>query len=283
MARLSILAALIWCGLGAMAGAEPYPQHQGLFVNDYADVLDAADETSLRDTLADLAKETGIEMTVLTIRSRSDYDPSASIEAFATELFNAWGIGDAERNDGILLLLASDDRELRLELGSAYDQGYDVLAEHIVSRFFVPDLRDGDAARAIRTGTEETIARIARRRAERLPAEALPDAGGGLPGWLPFAVIATIGGLLIARRRIADASYALRRCPSCGRVGMRRVREIAAPASADAQGRGIIHTTCRHCNFREDRDYPITRRQKTGKGGSFGGGRSSGGGATGRW
>src|SRR5690606_18788505 len=112
--------------------------------------------------------------TVLTIATRGDYDPSPSIEAFATGLFNAWGIGDASRNDGILVLVATNEREMRLELGAAYDQGYDVLAQDIVSRFFLPDIRDGDPARGIVGGSGEVMARIARRHAAALPVEALP-------------------------------------------------------------------------------------------------------------
>jgi hypothetical protein len=62
------------------------------------------------------------------------------IESFATNLFNAWGIGDAERNDGVLLLVARDDRLVRIELGAGYDpfdEGrlWTVFNEHILSDF----------------------------------------------------------------------------------------------------------------------------------------------------
>ncbi len=277
----AILVALSW---SAPAGADTYPAHPDLFVNDHARVLDPAAEDGLRATLAALKAETGIEMTVLTIRSRDDYDSSASIEAFATGLFNDWGIGRADRNDGILVLVATADREMRIELGSAYNQDYDVLAQDIIGRFYLPDFRAGDYQSGIVAGTGETIARIARRHAARLPAEALPKTEGGMPGWLPIVAIAVVGGLISARRRIADASFALRRCPSCGRLGMRRGRDILTAATAEAAGRGVERTTCRHCDFHEDRDYTIpTRSASDGGGGGFGGGRSSGGGATGRW
>lgn len=283
MRRFFALAVLVALSLSVSAGAQTYPAHPDLFVNDHAGVLDAAAEDGLRATLGALAAQTGIEMTVLTIRSRDDFDPSASIEAFATGLFNDWGIGRADRNDGILVLVATADREMRIELGSAYDQGYDVLAQDIISRFFLPDFRDGDHQRGIVAGTGETVARIARRHAARLPAEALPKVGGGMPGWVPVVAVAVVGGLIAARRRIADASFALRRCPSCGRFGMRRGRKLVASATGAEEGPGVVRTTCRHCDFREDRNYAIPRKAASRKGGSFGGGRSSGGGATGRW
>lgn len=277
------LVALISLGWMDPARAEVYPAHPDPFVNDLAEVLDQPAEDALRATLDALAAETGVEMTVLTIRSRDDFDASPSIEAFATGLFNDWGIGRAGRNDGILVLVATADREMRIELGSAYDQGYDVLAQDIVNRFFLPDFRDGDYARGIVAGTGETVARIARPRAARLPAEALPTAGGGFPGWLPVLAIALVGGLFAARRRIGDAAAALRRCPSCGRIGMRRGREVIEAATAEAEGRGVIRTSCRHCDFRDDRPYAVPNRAASRKSGSFGGGRSSGGGASGRW
>ena len=283
MRRFFAFAVLAALCLSAPAKAETFPAHSDLFVNDHAGVLDPAAEDGLRATLGALATETGIEMTVLTIRSRDDYDPSASIEAFATGLFNDWGIGRADRNDGILVLVATADREMRIELGSAYGQGYDVLAQDIISRFFLPDFRAGDHQRGIVAGTGETVARIARRHAARLPAEDLPNAAGGVPNWLPVLVVALLGGLIAARRRIVDASFALRRCPSCGRIGMKRKREIIQPRTADADGHGVERTRCRHCDFRDDRTYAIPRLSASRKGGSFGGGRSSGGGATGRW
>ena len=150
MRRFFAFAVLAALCLSAPAKAETFPAHSDLFVNDHAGVLDPAAEDGLRATLGALATETGIEMTVLTIRSRDDYDPSASIEAFATGLFNDWGIGRADRNDGILVLVATADREMRIELGSAYGQGYDVLAQDIISRFFLPDFRAGDHQRGNR-------------------------------------------------------------------------------------------------------------------------------------
>ena len=264
--------------------AEQYPLHRDLFVNDYADVLPDADESRLRDELAALKRETGIEATVLTIGSRQDYDPSPNLETFATGLFNNWGIGDATRNDGLLVLVVAADREMRIELGSGYNQGYDVLAQDMVNRFFLPDFRNGDMARGIVAGTDETVARIARRHAENLPPEALPPATANRfsGAWIPVALFVAFGAFMLLRRRIGDALYRLRRCPNCGRTGLRRVREVVAPPATDEAATGVEHVTCRHCTYRNDRPYRIVSSGSSGSG-SFGGGHSSGGGASGRW
>ena len=262
MRRLFTPLALCLAILGGAADAEPWPARADPFVTDLADVLPAPQEAALRSELQALRAETGVEMTVLTIAARGDYDPSASIETFAAGLFNAWGIGDAARNDGILVLFAARDRELRVELGAAYDQGYDVLAEDIVSRFFLPDIRDGDPARGIVSGSDEVMARIARRHAAALPVEALPPERGRLPGWLPVALIAAGVGALALRRRLGK-----------GRAG--KDAELGAGPGANRRHEG-----------RDDRNDRIPRAGARGDGrkdDGKGGGRSSGGGATGRW
>lgn len=283
IARIVAAAWLLMAVAPAMAVAASVPAPGDLFVNDLADVLTPADEDRLRDELAALKDETGVEMTVLTIRARDDFGDAPSIEALAGRVFDAWGVGDAERNDGILVLVAAEDREMRLQLGAAYDQDYDVLAQDIIDRYFLPDFRDGDLARGIVAGTGETIARIARRHVAGLPAAALPARPGRFPPWLPFVVIVAFGGAMVFRRRIADWSYRWRRCPTCGRRGLHRGREVFAEGTEGVAGRGVVRTACRNCDFREEHTFRPARAGRAGKGGGFGGGRSSGGGATGSW
>lgn len=73
--------------------------------------------------MARLRDETGVEMAVLTIRTRAEFDASPSFAAFAERVFDGWGVGRADRNDAILLVVAAAERKPRLALGAAYDQG----------------------------------------------------------------------------------------------------------------------------------------------------------------
>src|SRR5690606_889190 len=134
--------------------ADPYPASVDLYVNDLAGLIEDGDETALRSDLSALFADTGVEMTVLTIGSRREYDPSPSLEAFATGLFNSWGVGHPERNNGILLLVVRDDREIRVELGAGYNQGYDVYAADIIGRM-TPAFRAGDFSGGIVRATGE--------------------------------------------------------------------------------------------------------------------------------
>ncbi len=104
------LAAALICAAAVVV--EPYPQPQSVLVNDLAEVLPPEVEAWIAASLQGLRDETGIEVTVLTIASRADHDPSASVQAFATATFNAWGVGAQARNDGILVLVVRDDREI---------------------------------------------------------------------------------------------------------------------------------------------------------------------------
>lgn len=103
---------LSWCWWQTAYAQDSYPAWQDFYVNDFADVIDADDEAQIRSLLNNLYDAHDVEATVLTINSIHDYGTGdETIESFATNLFNSWGIGDAERNDGILLLVAIEDRE----------------------------------------------------------------------------------------------------------------------------------------------------------------------------
>ena len=271
--------------------AEPYPRAADPYVTDIAGVISADAEVRLRTMLKTLRDETGVEATVITIPTRAAYNsPATSLEGFATGLFNALGIGNSERNDGVMLLVIPKDHETRLELGAGYDQGYDVLAQDIVSRWLVPGFRNRDYSDAIEMGMQAVADRIARRHAARLAPEPLPARPGEgrehLTNWLIGAAFAAIAGFMLFGRRIGDLTAGFQRCPDCGRRGLHRTRSTLAHAGPGTQGIARVITECRHCNHHDEKDEPIGRAGRSsrgGDGGGFGGGRSSGGGASGRW
>lgn len=282
MHRLSglLLVALLWVG---QVFAQTYPEPGDLYVNDRAALLTDAESAALRQSLADLKETTGVEMTVLTLAERADPAP---IEDYALGLFNAWGIGDRTRNDGILILIVPSERVMRIQLGSAYNQDFDTVAQDIVQRIFLPGLRDGDAAAAILEGTGAVIERIARRKAANLAPQPLADSG--IEAMVPWAVGGLALGLVALRRfwgTIGDAAMRLRRCPSCGRRALSRRRVVAIRPTETMSGLNHVNTRCNACDWHESRDQHVPQRssRNSGRGGGFGGGRSSGGGATGRW
>lgn len=287
MTRLAACLSIVLVFWSYSADAEPYPQSTDLHINDFAEVIDQETETTARVALATLLGETGIEMTVVTIRSRDDFDASASIETFARGLFNDWGVGDAENNDGILVLVATADRETRIQLGSAYDQAYDVIAQDIINTSMVPEFREGRFTEGIENGVIEVIDRIALHLATSSPGAIHPDTKTGLferlDGWLFGLVFVAIAAYGLLRRRVGDALVRFRHCPGCGRRGLRRSHGRHPGPDGTMSDQITTSVTCRHCDYRDDRERRIARQASAKRGRDFGGGRSSGGGASGRW
>ncbi len=269
--------------LPAAALAQSWPVYENTYVNDYANVIEEGAEGRITSALQSLREETGIEATVLTLYTRWGYG-SGSLEDFATGLFNHWGIGNADRNDGILVLVVSEDREMRIELGSGYPKAFNREAQDIIDRVFIPAFKADDFSTGIEDGTAAVISRIARvNYAGEEPAAAAEGGGtaGGIVGGF-FALIAAIIGAAIFGRRITDR---FRKCPQCGERGLHTERTTLESATTSAQGRGEQIVTCSHCGYSATSHYTISRRSRSSSssGGSFGGGSSSGGGASGRW
>ena len=138
-----------------------YPPFLDPHVNDYAEVLDANDAATLRSLLGEFQTETGVQAVVLTVNSVQDYGTGDStIESFATNLFNTWGIGDRTRNDGILMLVAVGDREMRIELGMGYDSSYDAVAQSIIDQQMLPYFRDGNYGQGIVAGANAVVSQF---------------------------------------------------------------------------------------------------------------------------
>ncbi len=191
--------------------ATEYPDYQSIFINDFAEVLDADSENRITELLTAHKQVHNIEMTVVTLPSLAHYQHFGSIESFATGLFNTWGVGNAERNDGVMILVAVADRSLRIELGEGYPKHLDQTAKTIIDEVMVPHFKQQDFAKGIEAGVKESIALLrldAKPHANPTPSE---SSGWSIKGFIAAAVgalMAAFGGKHWFRRRA-------RRCPKC--------------------------------------------------------------------
>jgi uncharacterized protein len=93
----------------------PMPRH---YVEDYAGVIDPADEQSLNVILQELEQKTTVQYIVLTVQSTGP----APIEQFAIELAQGWGLGQKGKDNGLLFVLAAQDRRYRFEVGYGLEE-----------------------------------------------------------------------------------------------------------------------------------------------------------------
>lgn len=279
------VAALVLALWPALAGAQLYPDYNSTTVNDFADILPDDTEAAIAAQLDALRDDTGIEMTVVTLTRQETYDPDATLEEFATGLFNHWGVGNAERNDGIMVLVLPGDRAMRLELGAGYGDAWNDVAEAVVQDAFLPKFREGDYPAGITQGVSATIDVIARPFAANSPPPepAKPAKSGGL-WWLWIFPLGIVGLIFGAKFRSK-----MRKCPSCGKRGGLRIEdETLEAATRTSKGRKERKTTCANCDFAQTAIIAIpmvsaNRSSSSSGSSSFGGGSSGGGGASGKW
>ena len=94
--------------------APEIPDHsEKFYVNDFANVLSDETENHIWQTSKKLDEETGAQIVVTSINNLDGRD----IESYALEMGRQWKIGDNEKNSGLLILIATDDRRLRIEVG----------------------------------------------------------------------------------------------------------------------------------------------------------------------
>jgi len=267
-----------------LAVAETYPDYVSTDINDFANLLSNEEvRERVRDQLITLQQNTGIEMTVVTLPSQDDYAPLLTLEDFATRLFNTWGIGDATRNDGIMVLVIPQDRAMRIELGAGYGRDWDYAAQIIVDRKFLPKFRNEDYQGGIEAGVAAVIERIALPFNEGAPALEVPE-DTSLP-WYSVPIFGGIVLLVASRRVVGDIFTRFRTCPGCGRKGTLRSRRVTVMmATTNMSGRGERTVWCVACDYKSVTTYTISRiRRSSSSSGGFGGGSSGGGGASGRW
>lgn len=296
MMRL-LAAVLLMLGLALPVGAQDLPVPVSTTVNDFAALLTPEDAAALDRALSDLARQTGVQGTVVTL----DSSHGAPLERFATRLFNQWGVGDAARNDGFMLLVLAQDRAARIELGAGYPGDADILAQDIMRSTMLPAFREGAMSRGIRAGTQAVIAHIALPHAQGRGIEAPRESWfERLFPWLFGSawtlILAGMGWQLWRRNR----------CPQCRKRGLETSRAPNSQPQPDGSvliADQAVTRRCPHCGWSETRLAPLASRSfyspagellrqernrayrgsRAGGGGGFGGGSSRGGGASGRW
>ncbi len=165
-------------------------------VTDLTATLAASDKTALEANLQALEARSGVQVAVLLVPTTQP----ESIEQYSIRVVEAWQLGRKGQDDGVLLLVAKDDRKLRIEVGYGLEGRIpDVVAFRIIDQEITPRFKQGDFAGGIRVGTERIAALIEGQESPEAnasnPVPSGPDPFADIPAWLLLAIVA-IGSVL---------------------------------------------------------------------------------------
>ncbi len=153
LGKISVGALAVWSMLFVAPACAEFavPANDG-FVTVFSDsVINATQEADLEQTLSDYKKTTSNEIAILVVKSLS----GADIADTAVQVGRKWGVGGASQNNGILILLSYDDRQIFIATGYGLEGAVpDIVAKGIVERDMLPNFRNGDYYEGFKEGID---------------------------------------------------------------------------------------------------------------------------------
>lgn len=182
----SLVASFGLTGLAQAATAVPQKPTNSPVV-DQANVIDEPTEGRIDSTVKAYEQKTGNQIAVLTIKSLDGED----IEGYSYRVASAWGIGDKTANNGELIVVAVDDRKVRIEVGRGLEPYLtDLQSYRIIQDYMIPEFRSGSYARGIEIGVQKSIDVIGGERLSGTGATAPKKSGmGDIVGMLFYVAI----------------------------------------------------------------------------------------------
>lgn len=179
--------------IAAPAWAQTFPALSGRVV-DQANLLDPAEEQAIAAKSEALEQASGRQFVVATVNSLEGRD----IQDYGYRLGRHWAIGTREKKDGVILLVAPNERKVRIEVGYGLEPILtDALSSLIINRQILPRFKQGDMGGGIVAGADAVIGQIslppeeaAARQKTLLEEE--KDRDGGVPAALIFWIIVVL-------------------------------------------------------------------------------------------
>jgi uncharacterized protein len=154
---MACAALLILCLFSTLAFALDFPPLTGRVVDD-ANVMTPEARGNVAAKLKDLEDKSSIQLVVATVKSLQGSD----IETYANELFRFWKLGEAQKNNGVLLLVAPNEHKVRIEVGYGLEGTLtDALSSVIISSAIVPRFKSGDFSGGIERGVDGIVSVLA--------------------------------------------------------------------------------------------------------------------------
>jgi uncharacterized protein len=206
------LLVLVFCLLPRAVSAQPSPPELTQPVNDFAHVIDAESAREMDRRIRALQQQTGDTIVVATVKT---FQPYASIDEYAVRMFQngGRGVGERGKDNGVLVVVAVDDRQVRIEVGYALEEFVtDGYAGETIRNTILPEFRRNAYGRGLLAGVTRLINRVASARGvtiEDVPAEREPIqppsefSGAALifVGWIVLMILMSIANRRNRRRR----------------------------------------------------------------------------------
>ena len=194
-----LLLALLWLLplLGTWAQGLPPRPNPPRLVNDLAGLMQPGEAQALEQKLVAYNDSTSSQIAVVTVPTLNGNE----IADYAQQLYEAWGIGRKGKNNGILILVAQQERAARIQTGYGLEGAVpDALAKRIISNTLVPAFRQNQYYAGLNRATDQLIA-LAKGEYQADPADARPrrtrdGSGSGFPFWLIIGAMVLIFVLL---------------------------------------------------------------------------------------
>lgn len=196
---------LFLCVGAASAAAPKFPPLTGRVVDD-ANILSPQAEAQLTTELANLEAQSGRQLVVATLPDLQGYE----IEDYGYQLLRTWGIGNKDRDDGVILIIAPTERKVRIEVGYGLEPILtDALSSVIINQKILPAFKAGKMEDGVVAGTQAIIEQLAlpddeaKARAVAAPQPKTSDEGSVGFGTIVviFIIFWLLSGVLGGRRR----------------------------------------------------------------------------------
>lgn len=154
MKRITLLIALFCISLFS-ASAQDFPAKPDRLVNDYTGTLSEQEAAQLEQKLVAFDDSTSTQIAVVIMRSVGSYE----IADYGARLAQSWGIGGGKNNNGVLLLVALEDRKVTIQTGYGVEGALpDAIAKRIIENELKPDFKQGNYYAGIDRATDAIIA-----------------------------------------------------------------------------------------------------------------------------
>jgi len=207
-ARIASAVLALILSFALVAVAANFPALTGRVV-DQAAIIGAPGRADLETKLADLESKSGIQLVVATVKSLEGQE----IEPYANELFRTWKLGEKTKNNGVLLLVAPNEKRVRIEVGYGLEGTLtDALSKVIIANAITPRFKTGDFAGGIARGVDDIVTVLTTDSSEwqKRPSLRVDSEPASAPApWLVMVIIFVVVVLMIVSPTVRWMVFAM--------------------------------------------------------------------------